>query len=261
MNLQNILTDIEEFDGEVYERIEHVSRRHMFSMGKKALATAAPLVFGSALNKAYAQAPAQSMVVSVLNLALTLEYLEAEFYNVGLATPGLIPVGIGRTVYDQIAKHENAHVTLLRGALGSAAVAKPRFDLTAGGAFPDVLSNYQTYLAVSQALEDTGVRAYKGQAPNLVGSASVLQIALQIHSVEARHAARVRLLRGAKGWITGMESTGLPGAIYAGEQATREREVNVPAISGVSEASVSAAFDEPLNRDQILAIAGPFIIG
>ena len=54
----------------------------------------------------------------------------------------------------------------------------------------DVFSNYKTFLAVSQALEDTGVRAYKGQAGNLKSSDEILTVALQIHSVEARHAAQ-----------------------------------------------------------------------
>ena len=53
----------------------------------------------------------------------------------------------------------------LRLALDVDAVAKPQFDFTAGGRFGDVFSNFNTFLALSQAFEDTGVRAYKGQAP------------------------------------------------------------------------------------------------
>nr|WP_293836566.1 ferritin-like domain-containing protein [uncultured Arsenicibacter sp.] len=255
MNLQNILHEIEQVDGEVYDRLKHVTRRHMFSsITKKALSVAAPAVMATALNKAYAQSG--STVTDVLNFALTLEYLEAEFYNRGLAAGGLIPAQY-RDLFDQIRKHEDAHVALLKGALGSAAVAKPNFDFTAKGTFPTVFTNFQTFSAVAQAFEDTGVRAYKGQAANLMSNDAVLTIALQIHSVEARHAARVRMLNNAKGWIVGME--GFPGAVYAGEQAAREREVNVAGLTGQTEMKISEAFDEPLTKEQVLAIATPFI--
>jgi len=165
MNLQNILNEIEKVDTDVYERIESVSRRHVFhNFLKKAAAGIAPVAFGAVLNKAYAQS---NVVADVLNFALTLEYLEAEFYNKALAA-GLAMGMEGQMTFQQIAKHENAHVALLKGALGSAAISKPNFDFTAKGAFPDVFSNYKTFLAVSQAFEDTGVRAYKGQAPALM---------------------------------------------------------------------------------------------
>lgn len=261
MNLQNILNEIEQVDADVYERIEHVSRRHVFqNFLKKALvgaAAGAPVALATTLNKAYAQ---NNVVADVLNFALTLEYLEAEFYNKGLAASGLIPEGKGRTIYTQIAKHENAHVALLKSALGSAAISKPTFDLTYKNAFPDVLTNYQTYLAVSQALEDTGVRAYKGQAPMLMPFPAVLTTALQIHSVEARHAARVRELRGQMGWITGKDSGGVPQAVYNGEEVTTQAGLDVSSISGIGSDRVSEAFDEPLTKAEVLAIATPFIV-
>ena len=58
------------------------------------------------------------------------------------------------------------------------------------------LSDYSVFLEVSQVFEDTGVRAYKGQAPNLLGNQVVLTAALGIHAVEARHASTVRFIRG-----------------------------------------------------------------
>lgn len=269
MILQNLLNDIESVDAEVYERLEHVSRRNMFqTFMKKAMKTAvagAPVVFASALNKAYA---GQADVPDVLNFALTLEYLEAEFYNEGLKNMTMLPMGsVARKVYEQIAKHENAHVKLLQGALGSAAIAKPTFDLTYKNAFPNVLTNYDTYLAVSQALEDTGVRAYKGQAGRLIGTftadgTSILEIALNIHSVEARHAARVRHLRGYKGWITNEDTSNIPGvgAVYKGDNEVTQAGINVSSITGKSPDTISEAFDEPLTKEQVLAIATPFIV-
>jgi hypothetical protein len=88
--------------------------------------------------------------------------------------------------------------------------AKSSYDFTAGGTFPTVFSSYPTFLAVAQVLEDTGVRAYKGRAGELVGQKVFLTAALGIHAVEARHAAKIRFMRRMNGqapnmkpWITG----------------------------------------------------------
>jgi hypothetical protein len=149
------------------------------------------------------------------------------------------------------------------------------FDFTAGdgsmsGPYANVFTNYDILLAVSQAFEDTGVRAYKGQAGNLISNNDVLTAALQIHSVEARHASYIRRLRQAKGvsnnkpWITGNDAGGIPGvaAIYAGEENTTQAGVQITNINGmaISANAASEAFDEPLTKDQVLAIVGPFII-
>lgn len=258
MNLQNILNEIEKVDADVFERVESVSRRHVFhNFLKKAAAGIAPVAFGAVLNKAYAQS---NVVADVLNFALTLEYLEAEFYNKGLAS-GLVMGMEGQQTFQQIAKHENAHVALLKSALGGAAVSKPNFDFTAKGAFPDVFSNYKTFLAVSQAFEDTGVRAYKGQAPRLMPFPDVLQTALQIHSVEAMHAAKVRYLNGARGWITGFNSgtAGVPSIIYAGEDNTMQGGVDTRQLGGVGFDRASESYDEPLTKEVVLTIVTPFL--
>ncbi len=258
MNLQNILSEIEKVDGDALARIEHMSRRSIFqSLLKKAVAGAGAAAFAGVLNQTYAQ---NSSVADVLNYALTLEYLEAEFYNMSLATPGLIP-SAARAYYQQIANHENAHVALLKSALGSAAVPKPTFDFTAGGMFGTVFSSTETNYALAQAFEDTGVRAYKGQATALMSAPAILTVALQIHSVEARHAARIRFLRGQNGWISKSEASGLPAAIYAGEDNVIQGGVNLsvafPQYPGGNR--ITEAFDEPLTMSQVLAIAGPFI--
>ena len=200
-------------------------------------------------------------IADVLNFALTLEYLEDEFYRTAVGSSGLIPRDT-RDVFGQISKHETAHVALLKSVLGSKAVSKPRFDFTAGGAFGDVFRNYQTFLAVSQALEDTGVRAYKGQAGNLQKNAKILTVALQIHSVEARHAAEVRRLRGEKGWITNDSRGSMPAAtqaVYNGEGNTSQGGANLAGLAGLSNAAITEAFDEPLTKEEVLKIAGLFI--
>lgn len=262
MNIFNILTEIEKVDGEVFERLDHISRRGMFnSFSKKAAAVAVPVMVAGMLNKAYATT---SGAIDVLNFALTLEYLENEFYKKGVATVNLIPP-TDQAIFAQISKHETQHVNFLLAALGSKAVAKPNFDFTAKGAFADVFSNYKTFAIVSHALEDTGVRAYKGQAGNLMAAEDkpLLQYALQIHSIEARHAAIVgRLLNvrgfvpGAKGWTT--LAQGNPAAVYAGDDNLIQGGVNLKGLAGKSDAAISEAFDEPLTKEAVLAIAGPF---
>ncbi|WP_266365384.1 ferritin-like domain-containing protein [Tellurirhabdus rosea] len=268
MKLQNILSDIEQVDPEVYERLN--SRRGLLNLGGKLAAAALPLAFGSSLKKAYAQTSTNNKIVDVLNFALTLEYLEAEFYNIGMGTPGLIPAE-DRLIFAEVQMHENAHVAFLRKvlqSLGARPVEKPRFDFTAKGTFPTVFSSYTTYKLLAQAFEDTGVRAYKGQAGNLVGTGAVLEAALNIHSVEARHAAYIRRLNGNKGWVTFADSTGLPAAIYAGEDQQIQNErlgpINAhsgPVLFGIDTMAVTESFDEPLTKEQVLAIAMPFIVG
>ena len=254
---------------EVYNKEElekNFSRREAMnkglSFGIKAAMAAIPFgLFETFSNKAYATPPPTTSVVDVLNFALTLEYLESTFYTMGLATANLIPASDQKVIM-QISKHETAHVALLKKTITSlmgTPVAMPSFDFTAKGTFPDVFSNYMTFLALSNAFEDTGVRAYKGQAVNLMGSGAVLTAALDIHSVEARHASEIRKLRGLKGWISNAEANGLPAAIYAGEDNTMEGGVDVTTITNTPKVSITEAFDETLTMAQVLAIAGPFI--
>ena len=230
-----------------------------------------PIALAALAKDAFAATPLPADIVAVLNFALTLEYLESTFYNTGVGTSGLIPA-TDLAVFQQIQKHENAHVAYLTAALGADAVAKPTFDFTAGGMFPDVFSNYATFQAVSQAFEDTGVRAYKGQATNLMSQPDILTAALQIHSVEARHAAEVRRLRGLDGWIiakignlpaavnAAVYGPGNPATDYPAEDNIVQGGVNLMAITNYGTDPLTAAFDEPLDKATVLAIAGPFIV-
>ncbi len=231
-----------------------------------------PMALAAISKTAFAQGRLPAAVNAVLNFALVLEYLEAEFYNIGVGTAGLIPAN-DRAIFTTIQEHENIHVEFLRSTLGRSARPKPTFDFTAGngtgsGPLADVFSNYATFTAVAQAFEDTGVRAYKGQAPTLLPYKDVLQAALSIHSVEARHASEVRRLRGQftdeapnKGWITG-SMTDIPGteAVYAGEANVTQAGVDAASVTTVSRLSVTEAYDEPLSMTAVLAIVDPFIV-
>ncbi len=125
--------------------------------------------------------------VKILNFALTLEYLEAAFYAEANAK-GALKGAVARFA-SVVGAHEAAHVAALKGVLGSKAVARPTFD------FKGTTGGEKTFLATAQALEDTGVAAYQGQAP-LIHQNAVLASAGAILAVEARHASWVRDLRG-----------------------------------------------------------------
>lgn len=280
MNILNIIEEIEKVDGEIYERLSprRAAMKDFFNIGKKVSMAAVPLALGSMFQKAYGQT-VPTDVNGVLNYALTLEYLEYHFYNHAVvAAPGLIPAGAPTTAISTIRDHELAHVELLKGALKTAArapLAYTDFDFTAKGRFNNVYTDYQTFLAVAQAFEDTGVRAYKGQAGILKGM-PVLTTALQIHSVEARHAAHIRYMRSGgpaggglpiKPWV----SLGAAGqandsgvaavdAVYAGEDLETQTGVTITGIAtGVTKAKAVESFDEALNATDVLAIAGLFL--
>jgi len=128
--------------------------------------------------------------VDILNFALTLEYLEAAFYAEAVSMGKL--KGESKMFAMVVAKDEDAHVTFLKGALGSKAVKKPKFD------FQGTTAKQATFLQTAMALEDTGVSAYAGAAP-MIANKKTLAAALSVHSVEARHAAWVRQIIGHGG--------------------------------------------------------------
>jgi hypothetical protein len=285
MNLNNIINEIEKIDPEVYERLDgrRAAVKSLMNAGSKLALAAVPFALGSLLKKSYAQGGSTSQILDVLNFALTLEYLEAEFYNRGLAAPNLIPAGADRNAMQIISNHENQHVAFLIEtilALGGTPVAKPTFDFTAGngsnaGPFTGVFTNYDLFLAVSQTFEDTGVRAYKGQAANLMSSNAILRAALKIHSVEARHASHVREMRSRRPsafvvgvpqpWITLNQSniaSPLVQPSYNGEELTVQAGINIVGINGfaIDAEDASEAFDEPLTKAEVLAIVDPFIV-
>lgn len=279
MNLLNILHNISKEDPEVYERLDtrRSAMREFGNLGKKLALTAVPLAMGAMFKKAYGQTPRS--VFDVLNFALLLEYLESDFYNAALPTVPF-PNMANRQGFGIIADHEAKHVKFLIAAItgaGGRPIAKPRFDLSGGsgsgnGPFRNAFTDYNLFLAVAQALEDTGVRAYKGQAGFLVGTGGVLTAALNIHSVEARHAAHVReerwkhnLIAGLKPWITGNVAYvpgGLVDANYAGEDMTVQAGISITNINGfsVSGEAATESFDEPLTTEQVTALVTPFFV-
>ena len=125
--------------------------------------------------------------VEILNFALTLEYLEAAFYQEANASGALN--GELATFSSVVGAHENAHVAALQKALGSAATKKPTFD------FKGTTSDKKKFAGTAQTLEDTGVSAYQGQAGR-IKTPAILLAAGSILPIEARHAAWIRDING-----------------------------------------------------------------
>ncbi|MCW9705929.1 ferritin-like domain-containing protein [Fodinibius salsisoli] len=284
MNFLDLINDVDadKLNGESKDKF--LSRKQalgkLSNFSKKLAVTALPLGAFAAFSKP-AQAQSTDQLVDTLNFALTLEYLEAEYYQKGIDSGivdsygkvGGVSAQAHGDTFREIADHEADHVAFLTevigNVLGGEPAQKPTFDFTVDGAF-DPFNNNAQFLALAQAFEDTGVRAYKGQAGAVMGNDLVLTRALQIHSVEARHASRVRELRGLKGWITG-DSTeqSLPEAaqaVYEGEtpETNTTQVVDVSAtLSGdgdVDNTDIAAAWDEFLTKDEVLAIASLFIV-
>jgi rubrerythrin len=123
--------------------------------------------------------------VAIVNFALTLEYLEAKFYEE--AKRRVRANGELMGLIDLLAKDEQQHVEALAGTvkqLGGKPVAEPKFNFSYSGT--------GGFLKLAQTFEDTGVSAYNGAGP-MIKSKEVLAAAGGIVQVEARHAAAIRL--------------------------------------------------------------------
>jgi hypothetical protein len=206
----------------------------------------------------------------ILNFALNLEYLEAQFYTyavfgtglpngslTGTGTQGAVIPGRQVNFTDpvvaqyarEIAQDEAAHVAFLRRALGSAAVAQPAIDIGTdpNGAFSsaaraagligagqsfDPYANDENFLLGAFIFEDVGVTAYKGAAP-LIANKTFLEAAAGLLAVEAYHAALVRTVLFRKGIQT-------PALIDATEKISAARD----------------SLDNPIDDDQGIAPIG-----
>lgn len=279
MNLLGIIEEIDKADPEFQDRISprRDAIKNITSFGSKVAIASLPFVFTTLFKKAYGQTAPSATVLATLNFALKLEYLESAFYNAGVANTTLkaqfSPTEMAYLT--TIMGHEASHVTFLQSVLGTNAIAQSTqgtngtYDFTGGGTFPTVMTQSATFLSVALAFEDTGVRAYKGAAPSLIGQQVYLTAALDIHSVEARHASAIRQLLYARGisikpWINGANDTGIAAvnANYAGEDNLVQGGITVtslPAVSGTTAAIAGEeAFDEPLDSTTVAGLVAPF---
>ena len=279
-----VLSAISENDPELAQRL--VDRRAAIKAGATVSGAVAaglrmasiPVALAAVARDAFGQTTRlPSVVVNVLNYALLLEEFETAFYTAAVAAPGLIPAA-DMPIFMRIRDNERAHRDALRAALGAQARPAPVADFTGGngtgnGPYADIRTNYQTFLAAAQAIEDNGVRAYKGQAPALMPYKDILTTALTIHSVEARHASQVRRLRHnfdeqepfGQGWIN-LANTNVPGpaaGVYVGEANTVHAGIDAAGLTynpPVALKEITEAFDEPFTQAQVLALVDGFIV-
>lgn len=182
----------------------------------------APLAL-AALNNRWALAKTADFNsdVEVLNYALTLEYLEAEFYRQGNGANLLS--GKAKTYLEAIQKDEEAHVVALKdtiSGLGATPVAAPGVDF--GASF----KNKGSFLETAYVFENLGVSAYLGAAPALLKEKGLLTAAASIFGIEARHAAILGVLAKKQA----------EGGVYKG------------------------AFEKPATRATVLKAASPFLV-
>lgn len=278
-----------------------------------------PIALAALSRDAFAQSTLPTAIKNVVDFALALEIFENEFYKAVLGTSAsavqnnafasvrsaaaTVPGAVN--TLQQIQKHEAAHVATLTaaGATNVFNLDATSFDFTGArgagnGPFAKATTDLAFLLEVAQGAEDTGVRAYKGQAANLMTQPAILEAALRIHSVEARHASRIRRMRRAaasapdvvrySGTVRGGGSAAA-GATDLGPQSAMvtaafnaiygagSNAANAPSESNVTHAGVNVntlnattsgfgieaaqeAFDEPLERGDVVAIVQPFFI-
>lgn len=156
--------------------------------------------------------------LDVLNYALTLEYLEAEFYRQG--NRAALLDGKAASYLKTIQEDEEAHVWALTDTiekLGGTPVPAPEVD------FAEAFDSSESYLETAYTFENLGVQAYLGAAPSLFQEKELLSAAASIFGVEARHAAIIGQLQQKEA----------EGGVYQG------------------------AFETPASKDTVLRAAGP----
>jgi hypothetical protein len=202
---------------------------------------------------------------AILNFALNLEYLEAEFYShavYGHGLPSSLIHGKGecggveggqevpfksqslRQFATEIARDEYDHVAFLRSALGGAAVARPEINIntaftaaaTAAGLIKkgqtfNVYANEDNFLLGAFIFEDVGVTAYKGAAP-LISNKTYLGAAAGILAVEAYHAANIRTVLYDRGLAADADAISaardsLDGASHDDQGVTLNGQANI----------------------------------
>ncbi len=230
--------------------------------------------FGSA----YAQDLGPDLDAKILNFALNLEYLEAEYYLRAVYGRGLADEDIGqnpgkvigggmvefkseniRAHAEEIAKDEEAHVKFLRLALGDGAVSRPKINFTdafttaaraAGVVGPedsfDPFSSELAFLFGAFVFEDVGVSAYNGAAP-FISSGDYLEAAAGILAVEAYHAGEIR----TQLYLKEDKTFGGQTVVEIAQKLSDARDL----LDGNGDMDQGIKFDNPFNTEANIVLA------
>src|ERR1700712_5860057 len=191
------------FDGKPVLQFSSETNRRSFLKYAGLVGVGATVVAGGVFNAPFAAANAPAVAkgdLDILNYALTLEYLESDFYATGLAKGFLS--GRELELITPIGDHEKQHVAAVTQtikSLGGTPVAKPKITYPAG-----IFDSKEKFLATASVFEELGVTAYHGQVP-LIKDPDVLASAASIAGVESRHAAVIATLIGGNPFPNAIE--------------------------------------------------------
>jgi rubrerythrin len=201
--------------------------------------------------------------IEILNYALLLEYLEAEFY-MNFADKGALRGKLTnarvKQYADQIYAHEDAHVKFLQKTItdaGGTAISKPTIDFTPLLTNPDKSPKTiddRLFLALAATFEPIGVRAYLGQADKIL-TAGYLTAAASVLAVEANHASGIQELRRELGYTEANEQTAIAPQPKGGETVTSTGQFDL------NYSPTPTDFWKPLDMATVTAIVTPLLPG
>ncbi|MBC8085018.1 MAG: ferritin-like domain-containing protein [Hymenobacter sp.] len=291
MHILKLLADLAATAPAHYEQAtpRRAALHELRRFGAKTLAAALPLGLGAVP----ALARDTRTILDSLLLALRLERLQNAFYSRALTSPATFfpPDASFRASIVKMQAHQQQHAALLTRLITTSngdVPAQPGYDFTGSknstqaALFPNVFSDFDEFLRLAQQLEDAGVRAYKAIVEFLVQDNYVLQTTLQLHSTEARHAARLRTMRRqrtavVKPWPSPADAditvAGKTAVVYATEHATTQllqlgsnytavpfRLLPIGSGPNILTNSVPEAFDEPLSAAEVDGLLNLFTL-
>lgn len=204
-----------------------------------------------------------------LQLVLLMTQLQADLHLQAASATGFIP-SADLSAMAKFRIDDGAQVQAIGAlitALNFTPANKPTFDFTAKGAFPGfafAAGQYATYQIIVQGLEDLGVRLFAGQIVRMTANTNAMSQIATYASIQSRHAAEIRRIRGKKAWITSNSRDDLPAVfqpVYDGEEITLHAGFDASAL-GTANGGVSVAteaFDEPLTKAQAMVVLSKFL--
>lgn len=276
MSIKKILNIVEQTSADA--GMKSGRRDILKSFGAKVAVAALPLAAASIFTPKKAQAKTTDVLYDGLANIIKWKYMKAEFYRLASATAlNMYPESAHATIL-KLAQAEAQHVQTLKDFMMSTAGEVPdipAYDFTGGrgggqGPFNGIFSNYSTFLVLAQVFEDTSVRVMKGQFYRFVNNAFIFNMVINMHSVDARNAAHIRLMRrqigqDVKPWITDNRSdidNNFVQRSYNSEAIKMQGNVNLTNLNGysITDQQATQAFDEPINELEMQIIQEPFIV-